>query len=126
MRATLALLAASVVLLAGCGDDTTGPGAAPSEGVTSLVPTETTDAPSLVPECSTVWKAGVRLSADYAGCLDAAGAIVHGDGTYCESGQMIFTNGKDMYAAAGRKIMQVSETLKKDATFQRTLTSCRG
>jgi hypothetical protein len=126
MRAPLALLAASVVLLAGCGDDTAGPAATPSENVTSLDPVETSEAPSPVPDCSTVWKAGVRLSLDYVGCLDAEGSLAHEDGTYCESGQMIFTNGKDMYAAAGRKIMQVSVSLKKDAVYQRALRSCRG
>ena len=125
MRATVALVAASVVLLTGCGDETE-PVATPSENITSVAPTETTEAPSLVPECATVWKAGVRLAPDYAGCLDPEGAIVNGDGTYCESGQMIFTNGKDMYAAAGRKIMQVSVSLKKDADYQKTLKSCRG
>jgi len=126
MRATVALVAASLVLLAGCGDETADPSASPSEKVTSLQPTETTGEPSLVPECGTVWKAGARLSIDYAGCLDGTGTIVGGDGTYCESGQMIFTNGTNMYAAAGRKIMQVGTTLKRDKAYQATLKSCRG
>lgn len=126
MRATLALLAVSVLLLSGCGEDTAGTSAQPDSTATSLDPTETTDPPSTLPECKSLWKAGVRLPSGYAGCLDLSGNVVGGEGTYCESGQTIFTHGNDMYAAAGHRIVQVSSVLRRDAVYQRALKTCRG
>jgi hypothetical protein len=127
IRAATLALAASALLLTGCGEETASPNATPDDGVTSIEPSEATETPELVTACDEVWQVGARLPADYAGCaLTAiAGEIDDTEGIYCESGQVIFTH-EQFYAAAGRKVMKADGPLKKDAHFQHALKACRG
>lgn len=84
-RTTLpAALAATLLLLAGCGDESGSPSASPSESG----PTIDLGGDD-IPKCAEVWKVGATLPKDYAGCNDGDTTV---DLIYTEC-----TDGSSMY-----------------------------
>jgi hypothetical protein len=122
--------AAALVLLSGCGDETSEPtgdagasdgasaGAGESTGSASASPAPASDLPS----CDEVWVAGAVLPADYAGCFDGTSEVLP-DPLSCSSGQKIVTY--DPYWAVPGAKVQETNGLDTDPAFATVKNQCQ-
>jgi hypothetical protein len=124
--------AAALVLLAGCGDESSEPtaddgtsgtsGASDGAG-TPTAPTPTPSAPaSDLPSCDEVWVAGAVLPEGYAGCFDGTAEVVP-DPLSCSSGQKIVTY-DPYWAVPGAKVQETSG-LDTDPAFATVKNQCQ-
>lgn len=146
---SLALLAALVAALAGCGSDGEGSTAtdgadasspAASESPSTSASTDPTTSPSAtsslpstddpteevqLPACDTVWVVGQELPRNYQGCLEGE-KEVQANGLYCEFGKPLFTYKKRFYAVENGPINRTDSPLAKDKAFQTAQRKCGG
>lgn len=120
-----AAVLAAVLGLAGCGEepaDDAAPGASPS--TTSAAPSEPGAAPTgLWPACEEVWVDGQRFPLEYVGCTED-GKKVRARPLVCESGQYLFTRGKDMWAVAGAVVQHTEGPYGEDPLYRKAHRAC--
>jgi len=119
-----ALVAATLLLAAGCGDDegdTAEDTSTDASASTSASPSS--DAGAL-PACDEVWVAGETLPRGYQGC-EQDGATVKPDKHPCSYGSAIVEFDDRFYAVTGKQINEVP-SLAESKQFQQALTACQG
>lgn len=130
MRAVVvATTVLAVLSLAGCGEESSGDtDVRGTDDPTTVAPATTPASPVATepppPACANVWTAGAMLPADYYGCSDASGEHEQHVGTYCESGQSIYTFDDRLYATPGGVVVATTGALKDDPTYRRTVAGC--
>jgi hypothetical protein len=122
----LAASAASVTLLAGCGDETAEPADTAGSGSTSAsAPTgsaSSTAPASDLPSCEEVWVAGEQLPAGYRGCFDGTADVLP-EPLRCSNGQTILTY--DPYWAVPGAKVQETDGLDTDPAFATVKNQCQ-
>ena len=131
-------VAASLLVLAGCGEDdptatasdpssetseptTTADSPSPSETPTSDAPTQAADP---LPACSAIWvDDGRKLPARYRGCSDN-GTDVKADSRMCSFGKDLVTYGDHFYAVPNGPINRTAKPLAQDPDYKSALASC--
>ncbi|HWI43960.1 MAG TPA: hypothetical protein VNS81_10085 [Nocardioides sp.] len=137
MGARLAVVAALLLLLAGCGSDDTEPRSAagsPSATTTPSVPASsaptTSSAPTRpavpadAPRCGDVWVGGRVLPRDYKGCV-AKGDYLRAEVLSCSSGQGIVRYDRRFWAVKGGRISHAPDIIKS-RTYLDVVARCRG
>jgi hypothetical protein len=129
----IALVAVSLVFLAGCGDggeptpepsdviqSSTKPSEPGSEFLTP-VPTESAEA---LPECSEIWAVGKTLPSDYKGCRIAGGGIDQGAKYACTDGKGELIGYNDQFfARLGGAVQAYGED--EEAFSQELFEACK-
>ena len=130
-------VAASLLVLAGCGDDdpvttasdqssessepTTSESATPSETPTSDAPSEADDP---LPACSDIWvDDGRKLPARYRGCSEN-GTDVKAEARMCSFGKDLVTYADHFYAVPNGPINRTKKPLAQDPDYKSALASC--
>ncbi len=129
-------VAASLLVLAGCGDDdptatASDPSSSSSEPTTadSTTPSETpSEAPSEaadpLPACSDIWvDDGRKLPGRYQGCSEN-GTDVPAAARQCSFGQALVTYGDHYYAVPRGPINRTKKPLAQDRDYKSALASC--
>lgn len=119
-----ALVAAMLLLAAGCGDDE-GDAAEDTSGETSASQSSSpTDGGTGLPACAEVWVAGETLPRDYQGC-EQDGAAVKPQKHSCSYGSAIVEFDDTFYAVTGKQINEVPSLADSDQ-FHQALSACQG
>lgn len=133
----IAALAAALLLLAGCGEDTDEPDADDTPTVAESSSDSTTEAaPTGPPACAEVWVPGQTLPADFAGCTEG-GATVSDVGVECADGATTLyvyenpTTGEDQYfGITGQEIGNADDDADDDgaddAPYAKAYSTCTG
>lgn len=109
------LAVATLLLAAGCGDDSSDDDTAPGAASTS---------PAAGPDCSEVWS-GETLPADYEGCV-SDGELVEADAQMCASEQVLVTYDDRYYAVLGGPINDMDGPLSESQQYRKAARSCGG
>ena len=150
MRRTAVVLAV-VVVLSGCGTETSGTSAqeatatsstsetpAPSEEPDDQPSEEPSEEPSKrpsrkapatplpadAPECAAVWVDGTTLARGYEGCR-AGQRFIAPDEEPCSFGQRLVRFSDRFYAVRGGPVNRTAAPLDKDRVYRGALASCR-
>lgn len=140
MGARLAVAAALLLALSGCGTDDVPPDAsapvassdtasASSSATASSAPpapsTPTKPAvPAGAPRCKDVWVEGSTLPGAYKGCV-RSGEYLRAEVLSCSSGQGIVRHDRRFWAVRGGTISQAADIIK-DRTYLDSVARCRG
>jgi len=142
----LAALACAVVVLASCGDDTTGAADDPTEpamvsdstgadpstspsGSPSSSPTDApttaspSDEPKTEPTCDSVWVEGKRFETGYKGCYNGE-RWVKARPLYCSFGGKLFTYDAHFWATPNKPVHHAPRGLAKDPDYRQALGAC--
>jgi hypothetical protein len=140
-RGTLVVLAGAalpLVLLSGCGGDSSSTVTDPagSDPTMSTSDTATSSQSSMTesasptakpksPQCGDIWVEGKKLPWSYDGCYDAD-RRVKPDGRYCEIGKPLITYRNNWYATPGGPVNHTKVPLNQDPDYQQAVRACGG
>lgn len=130
-RLLLAALLPALLLLGGCGDDssksadeaTDTASATPSESPSSEPTTAEPSDSQPEPQCADVWQDGAKLPGGYEGCYEGE-RRVKPNGRYCEFGKPLYTYADEFYSVPGGRIHQGTKPLKDDPGYQDAIAKC--
>jgi hypothetical protein len=129
-RWTVAALALTSAVLAGCGDSKSsnaGDDPTPTRTPTTAVVDTPTGSPTPdgTPQCDEVWKADGKLPGAYKLCYEGPTAVKSST-DYCEFGKRIFTYDDHFYAVRSGTIHHTKSALDQDKGYVKALAACMG